>query len=241
MQLPGFRTLSRRELYDLVWSKPLHFLAIDFGIADGRLARLCASHSIPLPPRGYWRLKTRPAPPPLRRTRRKRGPIVIEPRPVKPQEDLPDPGRKARVADPPGYIAAAKAHRWIRASVRSLRQHTQIPETALACGEGLCGVECRKVDTYRAVRLLDGLARALEGRGLELQGAGDRMKVALAEAAIEVRLRGGEDGYFELWMVGHTRRKWRDTEERLLEQLIPRIAIELEVVVRHLDAKRGVA
>jgi hypothetical protein len=52
MQQP--RTITRRDLYDLVWSKPMSTLAIEFGISDRGLAKVCGRHRIPVPPRGYW-------------------------------------------------------------------------------------------------------------------------------------------------------------------------------------------
>ncbi|MEM1149690.1 MAG: hypothetical protein AAGI03_03920 [Pseudomonadota bacterium] len=48
------REISRAELYELVWSKPMTKVAEDFGLSDQGLAKICAKHSIPRPPRGYW-------------------------------------------------------------------------------------------------------------------------------------------------------------------------------------------
>jgi hypothetical protein len=46
--------ISRQELYDQVWSKPLIHLAKEFKISDVGLAKACRRHNIPLPPAGYW-------------------------------------------------------------------------------------------------------------------------------------------------------------------------------------------
>jgi hypothetical protein len=46
--------LSREDLYELAWSKPLAQLAKDFGISDVALAKRCRRLGIPLPGRGYW-------------------------------------------------------------------------------------------------------------------------------------------------------------------------------------------
>ena len=46
--------ISRQELYDQVWSKPLIHLAKEFKISDVSLAKACRRHNIPLPPAGYW-------------------------------------------------------------------------------------------------------------------------------------------------------------------------------------------
>src|ERR1700733_15099851 len=46
--------LSREDLYELVWSKPMSELAKDFGISDVALAKRCKRLGIPVPGRGYW-------------------------------------------------------------------------------------------------------------------------------------------------------------------------------------------
>ena len=47
-------TLTREDLYELAWSKPLRELAKDFGISDVALAKRCRRLGIPVPGRGYW-------------------------------------------------------------------------------------------------------------------------------------------------------------------------------------------
>jgi len=47
-------TISRQELYDLVWTKPLGQVAQIFRMKDHVLKRLCQEHTIPLPKLGYW-------------------------------------------------------------------------------------------------------------------------------------------------------------------------------------------
>lgn len=46
--------LSREDLYELVWSKPMQELAKEFGISDVALAKRCRRLRIPVPGRGYW-------------------------------------------------------------------------------------------------------------------------------------------------------------------------------------------
>jgi hypothetical protein len=46
--------LSRADLYELVWSKPLAELAKDLGISDVGLAKRCRKLGVPVPGRGYW-------------------------------------------------------------------------------------------------------------------------------------------------------------------------------------------
>jgi hypothetical protein len=47
-------TLSREDLYELVWSKPMTELAQDFGLSDVALAKRCRKVGVPILGRGYW-------------------------------------------------------------------------------------------------------------------------------------------------------------------------------------------
>ncbi len=46
--------LTRGELYELVWSRPIERLVTQFEISDVALAEACRSIGIPVPRRGYW-------------------------------------------------------------------------------------------------------------------------------------------------------------------------------------------
>ncbi len=46
--------MTREELYKLVWQIPMTRLAIQFGISNVALGKLCRRRNIPTPGRGYW-------------------------------------------------------------------------------------------------------------------------------------------------------------------------------------------
>lgn len=48
------KTVSRKQLYDLVWSKPMIHAAAEFGVSGNGLAKVCRKLDVPYPPRGYW-------------------------------------------------------------------------------------------------------------------------------------------------------------------------------------------
>lgn len=50
-------TFSRREFYELVWSKPMTHLAKELGVSDVALHKVCRKHAIPNPPAGWWAKK----------------------------------------------------------------------------------------------------------------------------------------------------------------------------------------
>jgi hypothetical protein len=51
------KRLSRKELYELVWSEPMRILAPRFGISDVALKKACARAEIPTPGLGHWAKK----------------------------------------------------------------------------------------------------------------------------------------------------------------------------------------
>ena len=50
------RTLTRNDLYERVWSTPMRKLALEFGLSDVGLAKICRKNAILLPGIGHWRL-----------------------------------------------------------------------------------------------------------------------------------------------------------------------------------------
>jgi hypothetical protein len=48
------KSLTREQLYELVWRSPVTNVAKDMGISDVALAKRCRREEVPLPPRGYW-------------------------------------------------------------------------------------------------------------------------------------------------------------------------------------------
>lgn len=46
--------VTRKELYDLVWSKPVIHIAKEFGFSDNGIRKVCKKHNVPLPYLGYW-------------------------------------------------------------------------------------------------------------------------------------------------------------------------------------------
>jgi hypothetical protein len=46
--------LTRKQLYDLVWSKPVTHIAKEYGFSDNGIRKICKKNNIPLPKNGYW-------------------------------------------------------------------------------------------------------------------------------------------------------------------------------------------
>lgn len=50
----GKMVMSRRNLFELVWAKPMTQLARQFGVPAKHLARACDRHDVPRPHPGHW-------------------------------------------------------------------------------------------------------------------------------------------------------------------------------------------
>lgn len=48
------KTLTRQELYNLVWSTPMTTLAKQYNTSDAALRKICVNMNIPLPKSGHW-------------------------------------------------------------------------------------------------------------------------------------------------------------------------------------------
>jgi hypothetical protein len=46
-------TITRSELYEQIWEKPMTKVAAQYGLSDVGLAKICRNLNIPRPPRAY--------------------------------------------------------------------------------------------------------------------------------------------------------------------------------------------
>ncbi|MGX1786531.1 hypothetical protein ACWIGM_07330 [Bosea sp. NPDC055332] len=55
--------LTRRQLYNLIWSHEMPQFAAHLGISEWEIRQICESHRVPLPKAAFWRDKAagRPA------------------------------------------------------------------------------------------------------------------------------------------------------------------------------------
>ena len=48
------QTLTRQELFEIVWQEPMLRIAEKIGVSSSYMARICTALRVPRPPRGYW-------------------------------------------------------------------------------------------------------------------------------------------------------------------------------------------
>lgn len=166
-------TLTREQLYELVWQKPVSRLAEEYAISNVGLAKICVRAGIPTPPRGYWALLEAgraPAKPPL-----PKGPgvptIRLMPRaaaPIAPEHDplavrLANEKRPEnrivvpeRLHSPSELVAAAKA---------ALHAAKEDSIGFVAPPSGCLAIAVSRAQIPRALRVADALLKAVINRG----------------------------------------------------------------------------
>ena len=183
---------TRCAMYELVWSKPMTKVAADFGISDVALKKICQRHRVPTPPRGFWAKKE--AGKPVKQTRfvETADPQdeLIEihgglgsrlPEPVKAIINRERAAQKQRAAtiELKSNSALVDIHRVVAATAKVLRTSAADEHGAVAAiGDGMCGVTTGKASAERVIATLDGLARSLEARGIEIVPAGSAMTIS---------------------------------------------------------------
>lgn len=177
------RGLTRKELYELVWSEPVQAVAERFGMSDRGLAKLCERHAIPTPGRGYWRQKETGHParrlplPKLHPTHQGLATVRLpEPQvivhPIPKPEPPPDPPRVAaqrefEAANPilVGELPE-RPHplvRATRAGARKLKEGSS--ERVHASGDSSLNLAVTAATRDRGFRILEAMCKAFKQRG----------------------------------------------------------------------------
>ncbi len=166
--------LERQKLYEEVWSTPMAQLASQYRISDVGLAKVCRKLAIPIPGRGYWQKKKAGQPvqldplPPLAEGRPKdvvrfrRAALPARAADVQARIDAekrPD----SLIVVPPAF---SEAHPLVANAQESLARAKEDTCGLLAGGEvGGLDLKVGTDSLERALRIMDALLKALDGRG----------------------------------------------------------------------------
>jgi hypothetical protein len=123
------KRMTRQQLYELVWSKPMRDAAHDHDISNVGLKRVCLRQGVPVPPRGYWNKKRagHKVPPP--------------PRPKLPPAAVGQSNEFALFAPPPLHGAALQSQLALKA-----KEKAKHGRPSVARSHGLSsGAESKKV------------------------------------------------------------------------------------------------
>jgi len=201
------RTYVRKQLYEEVWSQPMTRIAKVYGVSDSAVRKACVKLNVPTPGVGYWaklaygKAPVRPALPawdgPEEITCTEYKPIrdaaasqASEGTDTEPQAD----GKRVVVVPVPATLTSP--HKLVAETLRALRRRKPDPwnHYLLRDREHLdVRVSVEQVD--RAMRIMDGLLKALEARGYTVavnqDGHQGETVVRINGGEVSIRLREG--------------------------------------------------
>lgn len=211
-----WNTYNREKLYKEVWAKPVVQVAVQYGVSDVAIHKICKSLNVPVPPRGYWaRIRAgekikKPPLPAAKGITEKTGLKTFEgtKMPVAPQPTLAflteDERQKVLIAAEQIQIPDenAKLHKKIRAyhsKVKEWNKNDRKPEGAQRGFKNytdrppfLAGVISSET-LPRVYRILDALYHQVETLGgivnddLSLQIRNEHVSLEIAEAQYEIK------------------------------------------------------
>lgn len=190
--MPWIKT--RRQLYDLVWSRPTREVAADLGISDVMIGKLCKRYCIPKPPRGYWAklaagkrvIKAKLV---ISGALREDEVVIREPEPWIAKEraqaklvkqELRATRKVNTTIKTLDYGAPKRAfHAVVQKTVQFLRQTKPDEHGGLiAQGNGLAGVTVATENVERGLSTLDAIVRGLEAAGLNPTATGHGITIS---------------------------------------------------------------
>lgn len=230
------RSLTRRDVFDLVWSMPLGKAAAMLGTTPRRIARFCHLAEVPAPGRGYWR------------TQRD---MTLRPTLPEPSVFLPDfrvivdlgslgVCRRSEVLFPIALGATrsrvlASISQGMPAIAHGLSQHsvgdqhfrrTRLVDMLSEAIEELGGRVRRSADPFQPISINIGsqVVTIVVGVGAPFRKAGPRSAQTQIHEAYGLRIAELATPY-----AGRVHREWRDSNERSLEEQLSQILADLVV------------
>ncbi|MBC8548915.1 MAG: hypothetical protein H8D23_04630 [Candidatus Brocadiales bacterium] len=167
--------IDRKDLYNLVWSKPVTQIAKDFGISDVAVSKICKKLNIPKPGLGYWAKKqfgkrTRQTPlPPLKAGDPENYTIKgsmdanlnLTSEFIEKQKAFENrPASEVKVKQ-----SLRNPHPLVHHSIQRLRDEHADQSKRYRGGRGCVDVWVSKESIHRALLIMDALIKALEKRG----------------------------------------------------------------------------
>ncbi|MAU17594.1 MAG: hypothetical protein CMH46_18870 [Muricauda sp.] len=199
------KTISRKELYEMVWTTPLTQLAKQYNISDNGLRKICIKHEIPLPKVGHWSKKKygkKVTKTPLGQTEKKLDDIKLYERigknnkkahfnskysalknEIKNNPSLPL-SVPSRLYKPDILIQKAKSD-LATSNYQPSHQYQDIIHTT----KGILNIEVSKKMVPRALRFMNALINLLRKRGHDIEIDGYSTYAIVFDEKINIRCR----------------------------------------------------
>lgn len=196
--------LTRRQLYDLIWSHEMPELVEHMGISEWQIRQICENHRVPLPTAAFWRDKAagRKAKQAIFTSTMDAtleiitfsgsgtiAPLPAKPAPVSPpaapKHELPRRARAKGVA----WAKVTQPHHALLAVVKELR--TKKPDdhgVVIVSGEKIPYTSVGLPSVERAIFVLDRIFRDLERRGIGIKLSRLWFTAARSEESVDFKL-----------------------------------------------------
>lgn len=255
--------MTRNELYNLVWLKPISKIIEEHKISHLGVKNICKEHDIPLPPNGYWsklrhntKVDVIKLPNPSNNCSISLNDDISE-KLNTPQsrlshltkQMLKDPHLNFDVADrltnPDALIISAKKSIEDRQKDRYFRS-----EGIVSTSADHISIAVAKENIPRSLRFMDALIKLIRKRGHSIE-VNDSTKIIVNNQKIEVRFREimkrGQNpeynwvtkipsGILSFRIDSHNTVEWRDSEKKPLETRLVDILAKLELVSQDMEA-----
>lgn len=197
--------LTRRQLYDLIWSHEMPQVAAHLGISEWQIRQICENHRVPLPTAAFWRDKAAG-----RRVKQaiftttmdamlevitfsSNKPIASLPiaksapvsQPAAPKHELPRKPRPKGVE----WVTVAQPHHALLAVAKELR--TKKPDdhsVVIITGEKIPYTSVGLPSVERVIFILDKIFRNLEARGISIKLSRQWFTATRGEESVDFKL-----------------------------------------------------
>ncbi len=231
-------TFTRKELYKLVWSKPMTEVSKKIGVSDVAVAKRCRRNNIPVPGRGYWRKLETGAKLPKIPLPKWKGPDEIV---FYPQSKKPSTKPDANGEELPAYVIFERApenlvvvsdtlsrpHPLIKAAKSSLKMSNsdRKGEGFLYSTEPCVNISVSRATRDRALCIMDALIKALKSRGMMVEVTVERgmssTRIHSEESKLSLSLH-------EAFRHEPTGEKWPDGKSKRDRVLTGKLTLRVE-------------
>ncbi len=215
------REFTRKEFYDLVWSKPIIHVAKVFFLSDVAIHKVCRKHDIPTPPLGWWAKKQ--AGKPVKQTALPKSDvsdrIVIAAPELRSEADTITTVRdeaRVRVSDLPAEVETDPHVQRTIAALRKAKPSVKGLMDVSGVGVIRCEVGRDSLDRLETVLSRIVAAAALQGfrledggRGMQFAGDGETISISVTETVKRVKheLTPAEQKQQDAWQKKQERRR----------------------------------
>ncbi len=250
-------TFTRKELYDLVWSKSLLSLSKKYQISDNGLRKICKRMDIPIPTKGYWQ-----KPEYIKQKNKKKLPLkyagkneitlirqnnegkeTLLAAQIRIRKEIEStPNLPLKVPD-----KLTKPYHLVKEAGESLRDETQCFNPyrgIIASRKGILNIRVSRSNIGRALKFMDTLIKLLQARGHDIKNEYGKTYAVVFGGDIEISLKeklkfdtnpkhGIRDysaaGLLTFKIEGWHDRVWVDGKH-LIEDKLSSIVAKLEVI-----------